>query len=327
VKFVYLILSWIFGILFLLVGLLAFTTSIYAGLTFLVATALVFPPVRNLVFKKTNRRIPTKVRGISLVILVITGFALIGTSEANREQEENRRITENKAAEEEAIQVKNAEYFNDNRSEVVGVFTDSLASGNFHFVLREAKQYNLVEDKELKSLVTQATSMRAEKVRAERTLAIVTELKSVPETHYQTNLSLYTQLVDLNPNNSSYASKAEYYAQKAKDAEERRAELEAQMKKEAARVQQEQRAKAAREESIEAQFSAWNGAHRNLEKVIKSSMHNPDSFKHVETSYWDRGDHLVVRTTFRGTNGFGAVVTNSVKAKVSLGGQVLEILE
>ena len=80
-----------------------------------------------------------------------------------------------------------------------------------------------------------------------------------------------------------------------------------------------------REEKIEDQFSSWNGSHRQLTKVIKESMHNPDSYEHVETSYKDMGDYLIVRTKFRGTNGFGAVVTNNVEARVSLDGQVLEI--
>jgi len=56
-------------------------------------------------------------------------------------------------------------------------------------------------------------------------------------------------------------------------------------------------------------------------------MNDPDSYDHVETVYWDRGDHLVVRTTFRGKNAFGGIVKNSVKAKVSLDGQVLQIIE
>jgi hypothetical protein len=38
-------------------------------------------------------------------------------------------------------------------------------------------------------------------------------------------------------------------------------------------------------------------------------------------------DHLIVNTTFRGKNAFGGVVKNTVKAKVSLDGESVEILE
>jgi hypothetical protein len=82
-----------------------------------------------------------------------------------------------------------------------------------------------------------------------------------------------------------------------------------------------------RKEKIEKQFSAWDGSHINLTKVIKKAMNDPKSYDHVETVYWDMGDHLVVRTTFRGKNVFGGVVKNTVKAKVSDNGDVLEIIE
>jgi len=43
--------------------------------------------------------------------------------------------------------------------------------------------------------------------------------------------------------------------------------------------------------------------------------------------YWDRDDHLIVKTTFRGSNSFGGKVKNSVRAKVSIGdGDILQIL-
>jgi hypothetical protein len=82
-----------------------------------------------------------------------------------------------------------------------------------------------------------------------------------------------------------------------------------------------------REKKIEGQFSIWDGSHRGLTKVIKNSMNDPESYKHVETRHWIMDDHIIVSTTFRGTNAFGGTVANTVKAKVSLEGEVLEILE
>jgi hypothetical protein len=73
-------------------------------------------------------------------------------------------------------------------------------------------------------------------------------------------------------------------------------------------------------------FSPLDGSHRALTKVIKESMNDPKSFEHVETSYNDHGDYLIVRTKFRGKNGFGALVVNSITAQVDLEGNVLTIL-
>jgi hypothetical protein len=82
-----------------------------------------------------------------------------------------------------------------------------------------------------------------------------------------------------------------------------------------------------KKERLENQFSAWDGSHRGLTNYIKNAMNDPGSYEHVETVYWDRKDHLIVKATFRGKNAFGGVVKNSVKAKVDLAGNVLEVIE
>ncbi len=83
----------------------------------------------------------------------------------------------------------------------------------------------------------------------------------------------------------------------------------------------------ARKEKIESQFSAWDGSHSNLTTFIKNNMNDRKSYEHVKTVSWDNGNYLIVQTTFRGKNAFGALVLNTVKAKVSLDGEILEILE
>ena len=73
-------------------------------------------------------------------------------------------------------------------------------------------------------------------------------------------------------------------------------------------------------------FSAWDGSHRQLEEYIKTNMNDPDSYEHVKTEFQTLKDFAIVQTKFRGKNGFGGVVVNTVKAKVSYDCQVLEIL-
>lgn len=82
-----------------------------------------------------------------------------------------------------------------------------------------------------------------------------------------------------------------------------------------------------RKSLIESQFSSWDGAHINLEKSIKAQMHDPSSYKHVETRYQDKGNYIIVSTKFRGKNLYGAVVMNTVRAKVGNNGEILQILE
>ena len=79
-----------------------------------------------------------------------------------------------------------------------------------------------------------------------------------------------------------------------------------------------------RQEKIEFQFSAWNGAHRALKQYVKGCMNDPGSFKHYETRYKDNGDSLTVIMSFGGRNAFGGMVRNTAVARVSISGDVLE---
>lgn len=79
-----------------------------------------------------------------------------------------------------------------------------------------------------------------------------------------------------------------------------------------------------RQERIQKAFSAWNGAHRNLEQWVKGAMDDPDSYEHVETRYRDTGtDTLFIIMQFRGRNAFGGVVKNTVTCWSDIDGNLL----
>ena len=172
-----------------------------------------------------------------------------------------------------------------------------------------SSKYLPTGNSQLSALNSQAKKEQADKQKTEKTNNLLAKLKSIPESGYEQNKNLYQQLASLHPSNTNYATKLKYYTQKVTEEKEK------------------QWLAAERKKKIESQFSAWDGFHRNLERVIKESMNDPGSYDHAKTVYWDMGDHLVVRTTFRGKNAFGGIVKNSVKAKVSLDGQVLQIME
>lgn len=73
-------------------------------------------------------------------------------------------------------------------------------------------------------------------------------------------------------------------------------------------------------------FSAWNGYNRELVRLVKIRMNDRKSFEHVNTSYTLLDDYAIVVMEFRGKNKFGALVLNSVKAKVNYDCEVLEIV-
>ena len=82
-----------------------------------------------------------------------------------------------------------------------------------------------------------------------------------------------------------------------------------------------------RNAQIDSQFSDWDGSHENLTRYIKKEMNDPKSFEHVSTKYIDDKEYVTVYETFRGKNAFGALIKNTVVAKVSAeDGKILEVL-
>lgn len=81
-----------------------------------------------------------------------------------------------------------------------------------------------------------------------------------------------------------------------------------------------------RADRIKSQFSAWDGSHRALVSAVKEQMNDPGSFEHVETRYVDKSDHLLVIMRFRGRNGFGGVVTQTVSAKIDMSGNIIHLI-
>lgn len=67
-------------------------------------------------------------------------------------------------------------------------------------------------------------------------------------------------------------------------------------------------------------FSQWDGSYQPFVDLIKSSMNNPKSYEHVETRYSFVEDkytpYMKIFCTFRGTNAFNAIVTQTISAKV-----------
>jgi len=85
-------------------------------------------------------------------------------------------------------------------------------------------------------------------------------------------------------------------------------------------------AKARRKKEIESQFSAWDGSHIEFTKLLKDQMNNPSSFEHVQTRYIDNGETLQIITTYRGTNAFGGVVSQTNSANYDLDGNLINIV-
>jgi Na+-transporting methylmalonyl-CoA/oxaloacetate decarboxylase gamma subunit len=237
-----------------------------------------------------------------LLFILIGAIGNIGDTKKKAEiDKKEKAIVEQKKKDaiEAFIKVKDEKYIE------LTKFVESESWKEAQAIIAQFKRANLNEYKDL-----------AEIDKKVRTGVALAGIKGTQPFEVEKLHGYYIELAKLNPDSKEYAAKLDELKVKVAEKKESERQLA---------IQQKQLE--ARKKRIETGFSGWDGSHRGLAAIIKESMNDPDSYEHVNTSYWDQGDHLIVLTEFRGKNAFGGVVKNWVKAKTSLDGSVLEIIE
>jgi hypothetical protein len=81
-------------------------------------------------------------------------------------------------------------------------------------------------------------------------------------------------------------------------------------------------------QSVDKQFSPWDGSHMATAKAIKAELNDPDSYKHFETRYWVRNDgSLKVVTEIGARNGFGGMQRAVFESIISPAGEVTNLTQ
>jgi hypothetical protein len=66
------------------------------------------------------------------------------------------------------------------------------------------------------------------------------------------------------------------------------------------------------------------GGFKVINKAIKSQMHDPGSFEHVNTEYKVKDNKIITYTEYRGKNAFNATVLGNVMSVLDFEGNILE---
>jgi hypothetical protein len=74
---------------------------------------------------------------------------------------------------------------------------------------------------------------------------------------------------------------------------------------------------------VESRLSPWEGSHPEFVALLKRSMHDPDSFEHVETSYQKTDHGYIITMVSRGKNSFGAKVLGKDSIETDQAGNLL----
>lgn len=260
-------------------------------------------------------------------------------------------------------QKKTISHFTDNRETIIINLRESMETGDYESVISLSDIYLITNDEQLNELNKVAKERLLEREIEKQTNLLLAKVKPIPASDYEQNLVIYQQLLSLHPNDEKFTEKVRFY--KTKQLHALVNELQENQNKEKLYYYQElseinpnneeyknqvmihtgklryektlqklentgqlaSQKNDPRQIKINNQFSSWNGSHKNLTRFIKKQMNDPSSYEHVETVYWDKGNYLIVKTTFRGKNAYGGIVLNSINAKTSLDGEVLEIIK
>jgi len=148
--------GWIFGLLFLIIGIDAISESFLGGLSFILISFLLLPPIRSLVFSQVQKEIPSWARGLAIFLLIITFGIFMTQSKKLKTQEIEAQLAE--AQNTQTFRQKNISYFNQNSAQVLKVIKRDLRKGKYEQVVSVSEKYLPTQNKELIKLHSKANS-------------------------------------------------------------------------------------------------------------------------------------------------------------------------
>ncbi|RCS28239.1 hypothetical protein DUT90_01265 [Polaribacter sp. WD7] len=294
------ILKWFFGITFLIGGLGGLFTSFLTGIIFLLLGLFILPPTYELFAKKTKLNLPSWAKWTTVIVGFVIASFTIDNSNAEKD------------AEMDLVVEKASEFINNGQIDSAKVYIEKAKS-----------QYSTTKNKAVE-LENELNKYKSEDF-AKETLVAMTEQEFEQLTNdqltkkYLTQNSLNTEFIALMKTQAPEREKIIKEIAQKKEQEKIARELEAERRK-------QEEINKNRKENIEKQFSAWDGSHPKLSRMIKENCRNPDSYEHIETRFRDDGNSIFVITKYRAENGFGGMTIGSVSARVDFDGNVLEIV-
>jgi hypothetical protein len=317
---------WVLSGLVILLGMMAMIES-WAATFLLVALALIIcPPL----YDKLSRD-QAWAQSNSSRILIVWGFLVAAPFVANEQvdarntqkERETAQIASAKAADQARQQAEQAAQrrknltaeFNSNRTTTIASLDDALEKNDLAGAQQIYSKYSEVGDTQLMAYGPKIDVLKVQTAHDNELKSAKAKLNGLKANDYAGAIAVYTDLVRLDPSNKTYVD-----ALSKNQAVQRVADQKAQ------KALQDAEAAAARTKLVEAQFSGWDGSHRGMERMIKASMNDPGSYEHIETRYRDMGTKIRVTEKFRGRNGFGGMVVNTVTADFDLNGGLLAVI-
>ena len=204
--------EWGVGLIALLFGLASLSIGSLSSIPIIAISALFLPPARRFCHRITTIEISRGIRSFNAVALLLI-WLLIASYEGDRLI---RSAQEERGQDLERTETKNREYLTQNEDLIIRNAERLIKDGYFDAALIQTNKFADFGNEKINKIRNEAQSeIKAQK--AEKTTSrLLEELKKLPVSAYQENLSRYQALLHYHPDNAKYKNKVAFYKEKVK---------------------------------------------------------------------------------------------------------------
>jgi len=276
--------GWIGGGFLVLVALGTLFTTLLATTLFLLAAALLLPPVTAWLEARLNLMIPGKARTWVVLGLVVGAVFSIAASTTTEQQREAGRAASTHAA---AVRAD----FQTNHAAIIHRMDSASTAHNYPLAVSIGEKYaTIVPDSDLTTRLRDARAAQKRKGDSAREQQLLARASKLPANDLEANRDLYQQLLTVNPSNASYKAKYADYNTRLRQREA---------------VEQDR----IRQFGPAPQASAWDGSYSEVKDYLRQVMNDPESLRmdgctkvyHVEHGW-------MVGCDYGGRNAFGGMI-------------------
>jgi len=195
------------------------------------------------------------------------------------------------------------------RSGVLQSIRDLLELKDYRAASSLADRFAFSGDEEILDLQFIAQSKVNEIIKREKTIALLARLKLIPVANFSENAKLYGELVALNPKESIYQERQQFYDNKTQEAAAEAGRKQAVIDETIAAMRALNAERVALAGPVP---EAYGGVYFAVELHLSKVANDPESINITRCSdTYFKEEGWVVGCDYRGKNGFGAIVKNS----------------
>ncbi|MWN89879.1 hypothetical protein GQ597_04025 [Gilliamella sp. Pra-s65] len=184
-----LVLAWLFGVLFILLGIANLTQTPLIGIVALLVGISLLPITYQIIYKNTQKEVSSKKKAIITTVLIVVWFIICGIEGGKeREEQEKTFISE----------------FNLNKKEIVSQINQLIIEKKYDEAVSLADKYHSAKDQTVLELADQARLELLKLKNQQKIDDLLNKLKDVPETELEKQIELYDELLTVDPENSEY---------------------------------------------------------------------------------------------------------------------------